>query len=109
MLPSEFAARLERVADRVSAGNFPRTKQAVAEGGLKLTRHCFDTSTDPYGVSWPGLKRPRPGGPVEVESGNMRDTAEANPTSHGVRFTLPAPYAKFQHEGTIYNPRRLLL
>lgn len=84
-------------------------KREVATGGLKLTANCFRTSTDPYGVAWPLLKRPRPGGPVEVKSGAMRDGVIAGPSQDGVRFTFTAPYAPFQHYGTATNPQRRLL
>lgn len=96
--------------DALASGSFAdRVKRRVAVGGLQLTAQCFQRSTDPYGVAWPTLKRPRPGGPVEVKTGAMRDSALANPTPDGVRYSVNTPYAGFQHWGTATNPQRRLL
>lgn len=102
----EFINTLETLA---SESTMTAIKREVAVGGLELTAKCFATSTDPYGVAWPGLKTPRPGGPVEVKTGTMRDSSMANPTPTGVRFTINTDYAAYQHFGTKTNPQRRLL
>lgn len=102
----EFIGTLESLS---SNATMDAVKRKVAVGGLELTAKCFASSTDPYGVAWPGLKRPRPGGPVEVKTGTMRDSTLANPTPSGVRFSINTDYAQFQHYGTVTNPQRRLL
>lgn len=103
---AEMAARLDILS---TESTMTAVKRDVAVGGLELTAKCFATSTDPYGVAWPGLKTPRPGGPVEVKTGTMRDSTLANPTTNGVRFSVNTDYAGYQHYGTVTNPQRRLL
>jgi hypothetical protein len=99
-------SKLDAVA---SSNTLDGVKRRVAVEGLKLIANCFRTTTDPYGVSWPLLKRPRPGGPVEDKTGAMKGSALAGPIPDGVRFYFGADYARFQHWGTLKNPQRLLL
>lgn len=103
---AEMASTLEALSTNAT---MTAIRREVAIGGVKLTAECFRTSTDPYGVRWPGLKTPRPGGPVEVKSGAMRDATYARPIPVGVRFTIEKPYAGYQHWGTRTNPQRRLL
>lgn len=103
-------SRLIGKLDALATGSFAdRVKRRVATGGLELTAECFRTSTDPYGVAWPALKKPRPGGPVEDKTGAMKSGALAGPVPAGVRWYFGAPYAPFQHWGTKTNPQRRLL
>lgn len=102
-------ADLANRVDRIAHSFVDAMRREVAVGGLQLVANSFRTSTDPYGVTWPALKRPRPGGPVEVKTGAMRGSTLAAPTSDGVRFTVAAPYSGYQHNGTATIPQRRLL
>jgi phage gpG-like protein len=84
-------------------------KRRVAVQGLKLIGAEFASSTDPYGVSWPSLRYPRPGGPVLVKTGVMRDSILAYPTPDGVLFRVATPYAKFHQYGTGRIPIRRMV
>ncbi len=102
----EMAASLEALS---SNATMTAIRREVAVGGVKLIAQGFKTSTDPYGAKWPGLKTARPGGPVEVKTGAMRDSTMARPTTTGVRFSVNTDYAAYQHYGTKTNPQRRLM
>ncbi len=103
---SRLIGKLDAIA---TSGFQDAVKRRVAVDGLALTAESFRTSTDPYGVSWPGLLKPRPGGPVEDKTGAMKNSALAGPTTGGVRWYFAASYSGYQHHGTKYVAQRRLL
>ena len=84
-----------------------RVKEGVARGGLREIARTFASETDPYGNLWPDTKQPKRH--ILVDTGELKSSFVAEPTSDGVRFYTNVPYAPIHQYGTSTISSRKML
>ncbi len=78
-----------------------KLKKQLAAEALSQVVKGFRQSRDPYGAAWAALKR-RSGKPL-LDTGRLRNSFNATPTSQGFKVGSNVKYAGIHQNGATYN------